>query len=209
MGRANGNASMWKISAFCIFEFFLQFLLRYTEFKRLFWKQPHLKPQAVASPSLSGHRWRLLPAVGWGAEVSFSWQPDRLKQQHHWRQTLSINLHGEGQPSGDVTRRLQCHRCWGGRCSLDAWWSRGPELSSSPCLASPSGCISPRSEMPALRGLSTASSWLQGAKGLRDILVLGLSTRGPAARCLPQRLWGWTPCMAFPWRWPGEPKPPP
>lgn len=34
--------------------------------------------------------------------VSFSLQPDRLKQPH-WRQTLSINLHGEGQPSGDVT----------------------------------------------------------------------------------------------------------
>lgn len=40
MGRANGNASTWKMSAFCIFEFFPQFLLRSTEFELLLRKTP-------------------------------------------------------------------------------------------------------------------------------------------------------------------------
>lgn len=35
MGKANGNASTWKISACCIFEFFPQFLLSSAEFELL------------------------------------------------------------------------------------------------------------------------------------------------------------------------------
>lgn len=49
MGRANGSASTWKISAFCTFEFFPQFLLRCTEFPHPLQERPRreLTPKSL------------------------------------------------------------------------------------------------------------------------------------------------------------------
>jgi len=185
MGRANGNASTWKISAFCIFEFFPQFLLRSTEIELLLGK---IRTPRCGLPSRRpfGAKPQSFPHGGLRTGVSFSWQPDRRNRQQRQRQTLSINLLGAGQPSGDVTGRLQGHR--GRRDVLPgSGWPVAPQSSAGsrqcPARQPAHACAAtPASALPA-----AASTQATGGHGLPRALERlragGSADGGPVLRC--------------------------